>query len=139
MSIHRKICLRHWSNTKAEQIENEEKRLRTLSDFQVKMVLHAFKCKLSLCISLFVQQSLTAFNAVPKVKRVAYSTCSIHTEENEEVVKRILAETKQFKLIDMFAQTMDRGIAISSDEEDQGKSQVYGRLRSKKKLTDKRS
>lgn len=38
------------------------------------------------------------FNLVPKAKRVVYSTCSIHPEENEHVVKTILKNNPDFEL-----------------------------------------
>lgn len=49
----------------------DEKRLERLSSLQIRMVTHV----------------LTNF---PKVKRVTYSTCSIHSQENEDVVEKIL-------------------------------------------------
>ena len=45
-------------------------RLEALSAFQLKLLLHAFR--------------------FPRVKRVTYSTCSIHAEENEHVVIKAL-------------------------------------------------
>jgi putative methyltransferase len=48
-----------------------EKRLERLASLQIRMVTYA----------------LTNF---PKVKRVTYSTCSIHSQENEQVVETIL-------------------------------------------------
>lgn len=46
---------------------SDPERLAHLSQFQIRALLHAF--------------------SFPKVKKVAYSTCSIHKEENEHVVK----------------------------------------------------
>ncbi len=48
-----------------------EKRLERLASLQIRMITYA----------------LTNF---PKVKRVTYSTCSIHSQENEQVVETIL-------------------------------------------------
>ncbi|KAF8604281.1 S-adenosyl-L-methionine-dependent methyltransferase [Ceratobasidium sp. AG-I] len=50
--------------------ENTESRLAALSSFQKCMILHAIK--------------------FPSVTRIVYSTCSIHSEENEAVVKEVL-------------------------------------------------
>ncbi|KAK6525037.1 hypothetical protein TWF281_011922 [Arthrobotrys megalospora] len=54
--------------TKDENTSKE--RLQSLSDFQVAIILHAF--------------------SFPNAMRVTYSTCSIHAEENEHVVARVL-------------------------------------------------
>jgi putative methyltransferase len=53
----------------------DEERLKRLSSLQISMVTYA----------------LTNF---PKVKRVTYSTCSIHSQENEQVVETILDQFK---------------------------------------------
>jgi putative methyltransferase len=52
------------------QQDGEDERLKSLSDFQVAVIEHALK--------------------FPRVKRIVYSTCSIHEIENEQVVARIL-------------------------------------------------
>lgn len=53
-----------------ERTDQDEKRIRSLSSFQLKMLEHA-----------------TSF---PNVDRIVYSTCSVHVEENEQVVSRLL-------------------------------------------------
>ena len=59
----------------AAELENDEEKLKTrldnLAGFQIKIVLHAF--------------------AFPAATKVTYSTCSIHAEENEQVVVRALS------------------------------------------------
>ncbi|KAL1920147.1 uncharacterized protein VTP21DRAFT_1293 [Calcarisporiella thermophila] len=57
-----------------------EKRLQSLSEFQLSTILHAMK--------------------FPKVKKIVYSTCSVHAIENEHVVKKALekGEEKGWKL-----------------------------------------
>ena len=57
-------------------IENAEafrKRLEALSAFQLKLILRAFE--------------------FPKARKITYSTCSIHAEENEHVVVKALASS----------------------------------------------
>ncbi|CAG9829844.1 unnamed protein product [Diabrotica balteata] len=62
--------------------ENEitPSRLSSLTGFQIKILRHA----------------LTKF---PSAKRVVYSTCSIMSEENEDVVRQVLETNYNFKLI----------------------------------------
>nr|BAD98175.1 hypothetical protein [Drosophila parabipectinata] len=60
--------------------EKDDQRLFKLAGLQVKILSHA----------------MTAF---PNVKRIAYCTCSLYKEENEEVVKRCLQVNPSFKLL----------------------------------------
>lgn len=59
----------------AAELENDEEKLKTrlnnLAGFQLKILLHAF--------------------AFPAATKITYSTCSIHAEENENVVVKALA------------------------------------------------
>ncbi|RKP22171.1 S-adenosyl-L-methionine-dependent methyltransferase [Rozella allomycis CSF55] len=57
----------------------DETRLRNLSEFQYKIVSHAM-------------------NVLPNLRDLVYSTCSIHAEENEQVVQRILDDNPDFHL-----------------------------------------
>ena len=58
-------------NEAVDEDKSLEERLRFLSDFQVQLIQHGMQ--------------------FPKAKRITYSTCSIHAEENEHVVLRALA------------------------------------------------
>ncbi|XP_013097732.1 28S rRNA (cytosine-C(5))-methyltransferase [Stomoxys calcitrans] len=60
--------------------EKNPDRLKKLAGLQIKMLSHA----------------MTAF---PDVKRIAYSTCSLYEEENEQVVQRCLEMNPSFKLL----------------------------------------
>ncbi|XP_069114212.1 28S rRNA (cytosine-C(5))-methyltransferase-like isoform X2 [Argopecten irradians] len=74
-----------------DQSSSSSKRLNTLSNFQVIMLKHAMK--------------------FPNLKRLVYSTCSIHMEENEEVIKELetIVEGK-FKVIKAFPDWPNRGL-----------------------------
>lgn len=54
-------------------------RLRSLSIFQTRLLKHAL--------------------SFPSVKRVVYSTCSIHPEENERVVSAVLIDVKGWRVL----------------------------------------
>lgn len=65
------------SSTKSAAVQE---RLQKLAQVQSRMLLHALK--------------------FPNVKRVAYSTCSVNREENEEVVLSALGNCPDFRLKD---------------------------------------
>lgn len=58
----------------------EDKRLQKLQGLQIKILSHAM-------------------GAFPNVKRIAYCTCSLWKEENEQVVQRCLQLNPSFKLL----------------------------------------
>ncbi|KAJ3160843.1 putative 28S rRNA (cytosine-C(5))-methyltransferase [Geranomyces michiganensis] len=70
-----------------------EARVAALADFQAKAILHAFQ--------------------FPKIKKVVYSTCSKHREENEDVVQKVLAAQTEFILAPKpFSQWTRRGLPL---------------------------
>ncbi|KAK0495411.1 S-adenosyl-L-methionine-dependent methyltransferase [Armillaria luteobubalina] len=74
--------LDHLLETEAEDESEKDERLTKLASFQLVMIKHAMK--------------------FPAVKRIVYSTCSVHATENEHVVRDALksdeAESGGFKL-----------------------------------------
>lgn len=82
----------------AQSQENEgeaetEARIAALADFQRKAILHAFR--------------------FPSVKKVVYSTCSKHRQENEDVVNHVLNAQTEFVLADgVFPQWSRRGLPL---------------------------
>ncbi|KAJ3260632.1 putative 28S rRNA (cytosine-C(5))-methyltransferase [Boothiomyces macroporosus] len=70
------------------EAEDTQERVNSLAEFQKQVLLHAF--------------------SFPKVKRVVYSTCSKHKEENEMVVEHVLSKNKRFKLVENVFSTWKR-------------------------------
>ncbi|XP_043910047.1 28S rRNA (cytosine-C(5))-methyltransferase [Protopterus annectens] len=74
-----------------DKASSSSERLQALSGFQRKALSHA------LCF--------------PTVERVVYSTCSVHTEENEDVVRDALKEHgDQFRLVNLLPEWPHRGL-----------------------------
>ncbi|XP_070695781.1 28S rRNA (cytosine-C(5))-methyltransferase [Pempheris klunzingeri] len=82
------VCLRDGASS-ADQ-ENIQARLASLASFQLRCLNHALR--------------------FPRLKRLAYSTCSIHSQENEEVVAACLQQNPGFRLVPLLAQWPERGL-----------------------------
>ncbi|XP_060752332.1 probable 28S rRNA (cytosine-C(5))-methyltransferase [Tachysurus vachellii] len=80
------VCLHDGSS---EEQEQEPERLKALATFQLRCLNHALK--------------------FPKLQRLVYSTCSIHPQENEEVVSLCLEKNPDFRLIHLLPEWPERG------------------------------
>ncbi|XP_072514449.1 28S rRNA (cytosine-C(5))-methyltransferase [Salminus brasiliensis] len=69
--------------------ERDGERLQALAAFQLRCLNHALQ--------------------FPQLQRVVYSTCSIHSQENEEVVSACLQKNPGFRLVHLFPQWPERG------------------------------
>lgn len=82
------VCLQD-ADTAADQEKNQA-RLTSLASFQLRCLNHSLK--------------------FPRLKRLVYSTCSIHSQENEEVVSACLQQNPGFRLVPLLAQWPERGL-----------------------------
>lgn len=80
--------------------ETDPARLRELADNQLALVLHAMR--------------------FPAVEAVVYSTCSIHQIENEEVVRQVLRQQRDFTLEPALPFWPRRGQVLNDDSGDSG-------------------
>ncbi|XP_029974357.1 28S rRNA (cytosine-C(5))-methyltransferase [Salarias fasciatus] len=83
------VCLRDNASTDKEK-EKEEARLASLASFQLRCLNHGLR--------------------FPRLKRLVYSTCSVHSQENEEVVTACLQQNPGFRLVPLLAQWPERGL-----------------------------
>lgn len=67
------------ASKKATEAEQAKERVLKLQEFQLSMIQKAF--------------------TFPKLKQLVYSTCSIHDEENEQVVEKALKLSKAFECV----------------------------------------
>ncbi|AWP09434.1 putative methyltransferase NSUN5 [Scophthalmus maximus] len=81
------VCLR--DNTSADQ-EKDQARLASLASFQLRCLNHGLR--------------------FPRLKRLVYSTCSIHRQENEDVITACLQQNPGFRLVPLLAQWPERGL-----------------------------
>ncbi|XP_037628438.1 probable 28S rRNA (cytosine-C(5))-methyltransferase isoform X2 [Sebastes umbrosus] len=83
------VCLRDDASS-AEDQEKVEARLASLASFQLRCLNHSLK--------------------FPRLKRLVYSTCSVHSQENEEVVTACLQQNPGFRLVNLMSQWPERGL-----------------------------
>ncbi|XP_068589116.1 28S rRNA (cytosine-C(5))-methyltransferase [Cebidichthys violaceus] len=82
------VCLRDDASS-ADQ-DAVQARLASLASFQLRCLNHGLK--------------------FPRLKRLVYSTCSIHSQENEDVVTACLQQNPGFRLVPLLAQWPERGL-----------------------------
>lgn len=86
-----------------QELTKDKKRLWNLEALQRKMLLHAM--------------------SFPNVERIVYSTCSIHEEENENVVRHALENCdKQFRLVNIFEDQWKSGRGLVKSDKDKEKN-----------------
>ena len=78
----------------SEAPESLSQRLKSLSEFQEQVCCHAL--------------------SFPSVQRMTYSTCSVHSEENEEVVLRVLKACPKFEVVPLLPSWPHRGLSSFS-------------------------
>ena len=84
-----------------ESLEADPARLRGLQQLQCRILSHAL--------------------SFPGVRRVVYSTCSIHQEENEDVVREVLEGREDFRLVPLMQETWDHRGLVREGDDDIGK------------------
>lgn len=86
------VCIQDDASS-ADQ-EKVKVRLASLSSFQLKCLNHALK--------------------FPRLKRLVYSTCSIHSQENEEVIAACLQQNPGFRWLYVMMKKMNQWTCPSS-------------------------
>ncbi|KAM7412265.1 hypothetical protein PAMA_021965 [Pampus argenteus] len=82
------VCLRD-SGSSSDQ-EKDQARLASLASFQLRCLNHGLR--------------------FPRLKRLIYSTCSIHSQENEEVITACLQQNPSFRLVSLLSEWPERGL-----------------------------
>uniref|UniRef100_A0A3Q4C0P1 SAM-dependent MTase RsmB/NOP-type domain-containing protein n=1 Tax=Mola mola TaxID=94237 RepID=A0A3Q4C0P1_MOLML len=82
------VCLQE--DTSSVDQEKIQARLASLASFQLKCLNHGL--------------------SFPQLKRLVYSTCSVHSQENEEVVTACLQQNPGFRLVPVLPQWPERGL-----------------------------
>uniref|UniRef100_UPI003AAECA39 28S rRNA (cytosine-C(5))-methyltransferase n=1 Tax=Centroberyx gerrardi TaxID=166262 RepID=UPI003AAECA39 len=82
------VCLR--DDASSADREKQQARLASLASFQLRCLNHGLR--------------------FPRLQRLVYSTCSVHSQENEEVVTACLQQNPGFRLVPLLAQWPERGL-----------------------------
>jgi putative methyltransferase len=85
-----------------QEQKKDKKRLWNLEALQRRMIMHAM--------------------SFPSVEKIVYSTCSIHEEENENVVRYALDNCNdQFELVNIFEGKWNNGRGLCKNDQDLNK------------------
>ena len=99
-----------------DDMQEDRARLGSLHQLQCRILSHAL--------------------SFPSVKRVVYSTCSVHREENEDVVRTVLKQCDGFRLVPVMQDTWDRrGLSTGQDGEEDTIGECCVRASPQKDLT----
>lgn len=99
-----------------DDMQEDKARLRSLHQLQCRILSHAL--------------------SFPSVRRVVYSTCSVHREENEDVVRTVLKQCDGFRLVPVMQGTWDRrGLSTGQDGEEDHIGECCVRASPQKDLT----
>lgn len=99
-----------------DDMQEDKARLRSLHQLQCRILTHAL--------------------SFPSVRRVVYSTCSVHREENEDVVRTVLKQCDGFRLVPVMQGTWDRrGLSTGQDGEEDHIGECCVRASPQKDLT----
>lgn len=82
------VC--HRDDASSADQEKIQARLASLASFQLRCLNHGLR--------------------FPRLKRLVYSTCSIHSQENEEVIAACLQQNPGFRLVPLLSQWPERGL-----------------------------
>ncbi|XP_068607051.1 28S rRNA (cytosine-C(5))-methyltransferase [Brachionichthys hirsutus] len=82
------VCLQ--DNASSANSETAEARLASLASFQLRCLNHGL--------------------SFPRLKRLVYSTCSVHSQENEDVISACLQQNPDCRLVPLLSQWPERGL-----------------------------
>ncbi|XP_054637629.1 probable 28S rRNA (cytosine-C(5))-methyltransferase isoform X2 [Dunckerocampus dactyliophorus] len=84
------VCLQDCDSSPSADPHKDAARLSSLASFQLRCLNHGL--------------------SFPRLKRLVYSTCSVHCQENEEVVAACLQKNPAFRLVPLLSQWPERGL-----------------------------